>query len=164
MNRNNLILVVLIAFSSLISCELYSADGEVQVGNKLYVNEDSLDRYWLKSREADPKYPKKESWLKKSACVTIMFTIREDGNVYKSKVVAVYPEKNAHFEKSALKVMKRFWYKPSTTNVDRKEVITTHTFNFIISEGTKRQFRKNWAELEKKFEYVCHVEFEIKKT
>lgn len=163
MNRNNLISAVLIAFSSLISGDVYSVEGEVQTSKHLYVNEDSRDKYWLKLRELDPKYPALELKLKKSACVTVMFTIDKKGNVLKPSVAAIFPEENAHFENISVRTMKKFKYKPSDTNVERKEIITTHTFNFVIAEGTKRAYEKIWAELEQDFEDVCRVEFTLKK-
>ncbi len=149
--------------SCLFLVEVSSAEnGIVKTSRGLYVNDENRDRYWVKSRRLYHEYPDKEQRLKKSACVTVKFTIREDGNVYDPSVVAIYPEANGRFENASIRAIKKSKYKPSKMNPEKLPIITTHTFNFIIAEGTKKAHRAKLAVLEKEFDAVCKVDFVLK--
>ncbi|MFL0800791.1 MAG: energy transducer TonB [Agarilytica sp.] len=160
MSRFCLITFVLFCFFQI---DVSIAESGVLLTSKgLYVNEDKRDNYWVKYRQMHQQYPKKELSLKKEACVTVMFTIGKDGNVYDPSVVAIYPESNGRFEKTSIRAIKRSKYKPSSMNVERAPIITTHTFNFVVAEGTKKVYRERLDELQKAFDAVCKVDFVLK--
>lgn len=153
------IITVFIAFV-LFSEKSMSEEVGVMVGDKVYVNIENRDKYWATYRRMMPVYPPTEQKRKQSACVAVMFTIGKDGNVYDPSVVGIYPGRHGRFENESIKTIKRFKFKPSKINPHRQEVVTTHTFTFIIEEGTKRMQEKRWAELEPKFSAACNIDLE----
>lgn len=135
----------------------------IELNDKIYVNESNRDYYWKKYRGLEAEYPKIELRFKKSACVTVMFTITKEGRVYNPSVVSIYPEDNGRFRKSALRAIKKYRFKPSDINADKKSIVTTQVFRYIASDQpTDRSHTKMAADLEKEFESACEVVFEKK--
>lgn len=153
--------VIAILTGSLLTSGCVIFDSErINTDGKLFVNGENKVGYWKSHRRPQTVYPEKEYMLKKSACVTVLFTVGSDGNVYDPEIVRNYPDDRWRFNKSAIKTIKKFKFKPSDANAQRTPIRTTHTFNFIIAEG--KAYQKASAELERQFEVGCYIDVEAR--
>ncbi len=141
-----------------------SAPVGLEMGGALYINSDYRERYWLNHRAPEPEYPEKEMRAKQSACVTVMFRIGSNGKVYDRSVVRNYPDDNGHFHNSAMRAIRKFRFKPSGENKERREVITTHMFKYLASDKpTKKAHEAMAVNMENEFQQACEVVFEKRK-
>ncbi len=128
--------------------------------NQLYVNAEYRLLFWENSRSLEPEYPRPEFLRRKSACVTVLFKIDRNGEPYNPFVVKIYPKDNGRFRKSALRAIRKFRFKPSHRNPDKKEIYSTHTFKYVISDTPTQKAHDSLAlRLEKEFEKGCSVNF-----
>ncbi len=152
---------VLVGILFSFSANALSGGAGIELGGKLYVNAEHREIFWANHRELEPVYSKLDIIKKRTACVTVMFKIGRDGKTSDASVVRIHPKDYGRFRKNSLKAVRKFRFKPAVDNLDRKEIITTHTFKFIPSvEPTKKPHREMLVKLEEEFEYACDVVFE----
>ncbi len=156
-----LIVVCVFLGLNLFSLRLISQEFGVKVNGEFYVNPDYRLLFWENVRSLEPDYPRPEYLRKKSACVTVLYKIRKNGKVENPSVVKIYPEENGRFRKSALRAIRKFKFKPSKYNPDRKEIYSVHMFKYMISDVPTDKMHDMLAlKLEREFNKSCSVTFD----
>jgi hypothetical protein len=98
------------------------------VGNKEAV----LD-YWIVDKKVAPKYPLLAAKKRMSGCVEFLLVIDSNGKALKPKIIKEFPE--GVFGVPAYKAIKKWSWKPTVSNTNKKPVSTTVQLDFVVKDS-----------------------------
>lgn len=111
--------------------------GSLLSGLKMGVNLGQRSMNKVPLVRVDPRYPRKAMMKRTEGWVKVLFTITKEGTVKDAKVVGAQP-KNI-FNRSALRAVKRYKYKPEIVNGVAVEVLAGVVINFSLKKNKKKK-------------------------
>ena len=91
---------------------------------------DTEQTYWVSGRTVPPSYPPKARKNRVTGHVKIMFTVTTKGRASGMQTVESKPP--GVFDKATLKALRKFRYKPTEQNSERKPARSKITMNYQL--------------------------------
>ena len=90
-----------------------------------------VEQYWTVKKRVEPRYPIQAAKKNISGCVDLIVGINEEGKLQGYKIKSSYPK--GVFDKHAAAALGKWSWEPTSTNIDKKPVLTSIRLDFMMS-------------------------------